>query len=102
MQPVVVRGFAELRDAGITRTGYELHGLLLWMRSRDIAKPSCSPDGLNSYQAATSATERPAQNRASLYSTAIPSNVPSSTREARNRLASYFCFLLLIRIFGQA
>ncbi len=26
MQPV---GFAELRDAGITRTGYELHGLLL-------------------------------------------------------------------------
>ncbi len=28
MQPVVVRGFAELRDAGITRTGYELHGLL--------------------------------------------------------------------------
>ncbi len=29
MQPVVVRGFAELRDAGITRTVYELHGLLL-------------------------------------------------------------------------
>ncbi len=28
MQPVVVRGFAELRDAGIMRTGYELHGLL--------------------------------------------------------------------------
>ncbi len=28
MQPVVVRGFAELRDAGITRTGYELYGLL--------------------------------------------------------------------------
>ncbi len=26
MQPVVVRGFAELRDAGITRTGYELMG----------------------------------------------------------------------------
>ncbi len=33
MQPVVVRGFAELRNAGITRTGYELYGLLLHMCS---------------------------------------------------------------------
>ncbi len=41
MQPVVVRGFAELRDAGITRTGYELHELLFTSAS---AAPVIAPD----------------------------------------------------------
>ncbi len=40
MQPVVVKGFAELRDAGITRTGYELHGLLFM---RVVFMAICSP-----------------------------------------------------------
>ncbi len=50
MQPVVVRGFAELRDAGITRTGYELYGLLLMM---------CLPFGTNSIKfTAETSTDR--------------------------------------------